>query len=688
MRIVSLSIIFPISFAIGSCTQESKEKSPEQIWKDASGSIVYVTARGVDGKVAQGSGFFVTLEGRRLILTNRHVVQGAEEVSIAPQGKNPQHAAAYKISPELDLAVIESPSNLAVRPLALSKQPVQPGVEVFALGFPLGIANVISRGMVGAVEDEYFLFDAPISSGNSGGPVVNRRGEVIGVATMGSRAQDGNVVQNLNLGIRVHAIPRLELFTDPLLRINSISNRIREVARFIAAGFDKHDFLSLGEILVQRWRLDSMPELLRIAEKEKENAREADQIRLHSEALKEELDHKQKAWEREHGNTTEGVHAWIKFLKECERQIDNIPQLFTGLGNDPLLTEFLKDQRNFKIVPVNATPELLPQLARIGADHWLAEFEDLRYPLEWLVQYSRLPPPSEIAVWDDSKPESKMERAEIRLKPAISGNREKDLQQYNQSILKWKDRRDVRDNVSNQLSSAYASTLLGNSASRKAQPMRDAIAAETLHGDILGQVSSMWQHLAIAAGDRGDIESAIRLVRRDLDGKSPTHWAGAMLAKYLVFAGRFADAWGAYRDYLLGEPAFDAFALRQGRGEMALMNAWYDIGVEIPIPDRQKFPEVARHVAEWNATLNTIQGRDLRSLGRLAETLSSAWFKELDDFSKLRVLLYYRFIRPKERDNWISADEWKEFDTALEISDGAETLWKRATTDRKVDFAL
>ncbi len=55
---------------------------------------------------------------------------------------------------------------------------------MFALGFPLGLANVISRGIVGAVEDTYFLFDAPISSGNSGGPVVNGSGEVVGIATM------------------------------------------------------------------------------------------------------------------------------------------------------------------------------------------------------------------------------------------------------------------------------------------------------------------------------------------------------------------------------------------------------------------------------------------------------------------------------------------------------------------------
>src|SRR5205809_2121475 len=100
-----------------SCSQQSKDKPPEQIWKDASGSIIYVTAQGLDGKVSQGSGFFVKLEGKRWILTNRHVVNGAEEVAIAPQGKNPKRAGAYKISPDLDLAVIECPNDLEANPL-------------------------------------------------------------------------------------------------------------------------------------------------------------------------------------------------------------------------------------------------------------------------------------------------------------------------------------------------------------------------------------------------------------------------------------------------------------------------------------------------------------------------------------------------------------------------------------------
>ena len=123
---------------------------------------------------------------------------------------------------------------------------MNPGAEVFVLGYPLGIANVISRGIVGAVEDKYFLFDAPISSGNSGGPVVNRAGEVIGVATMGSRGVDGAVVQNLNIGIRVAAVPRLQLFTDPLIRISSVSDRIRETQLFIEKGVLDGDFLSFG----------------------------------------------------------------------------------------------------------------------------------------------------------------------------------------------------------------------------------------------------------------------------------------------------------------------------------------------------------------------------------------------------------------------------------------------------------
>jgi Trypsin-like peptidase domain len=682
MLIVRKTTACLLSLGVVSCSQQPKEKSAEQIWKDASDSIVYVTAQGVDGKVAQGSGFFVKLEGKRWILTNRHVVNGAEEVAIAPHGKNPKRAGAYKISPDLDLAVIECPADLDAKPLPLAKEQVNPGAEVFVLGYPLGIANVISRGIVGAVEDKYFLFDAPISSGDSGGPVVNRAGEVIGVATMGSGNIEGAVVQNFNIGIRVSVIPRLQLFADPLLRITNVSDRIRETERFIEQGFLQGDFLTLGQLLNYEW-----------LEKEGNSITAATpEFRKNVVEWRE----KRTVWEAKHGSIQENVKRCVEFLKKCEARINAVPAAFAGIGNDSLLAQFLKDERSFKLSDrINASPEILPQLARIGADHWLARFEDLRYHLEWFLKYSKLPSMAELDL-ESKIPKSKSQRPTIRLNFAITGNPETDLQQYRETLVDWNSRDDVFKDGLAQLSHGY------NPRSKSAPPVSDSLESEKLHGTFLGQVSSMWQYLAIAAADHGNLEEAIRMLRRDLKDRSSSHWSGGILAEYLVCQGKFDDAWRAYGEHLLCAPPFDAFELRQRwLGSYDVSRALMDIveGIDLSV-EFQKIPEILRRTDEWNQQVSIVDGREMKTLGSLTETLSSNWFKQLDDLEKLRVLYYYRVTRPddeetesysrtgKVRDADTLVRRQEEFTSALQTSKDAEAIWARATADHHLDPPL
>lgn len=681
-----------ILLAIGSCSQPRTPKSAEDIWKDASPSIVYITARGVDGKGAQGSGFIANIEGKRWVVTNRHVVNGAEEVTVAPQGKNPKRASFYKISPDLDLALIECPADLDARPLPLASQPANPGAEVFALGFPLGLANVISRGIIGAVEDNYFLFDAPISSGNSGGPVVNSAGEVIGVATMGSRSVDGAVVQNLNVGIRVAAIPRLQLFTDPLLRISSVCDRIRETERFIEKGFLDADFLTLGQLLSHEW-LGKEGEASTTATAEfKQNVLKWREERT--------------AWEAKRGSVQQNVRRWVDFLTKCEAQIDAIPAAFAGIGTDELLTEFLKDERSFKLSDrINARPEMLPELSRISADHWLARFEDLRYHLEWYLKYSRLPTMAEMETMT-KWPKSKTQRPTIRLNFSITGNPDTDLRQYLETLVDWKSRDDVFKDRQARLTHGYADTFSPSTKSRYIKsdpPVTDPIQSEKFHGAFLGQVSSMWQYLAIAAADHGHLDEATRLLMRDLKGRPRSRWSGGMLAEYLVASGKFDDAWHAYAEHLLTEPPFDAFELSQRWLSITkISSALSDIveGLDLSI-EFKDFPEILHRIDEWNSTVAVVDGRRLTELGSPASTLSSDWFKKLNDLSKLRVLYYYYSARPNEkqmeyyqrtggkvRDSQELANERTDFAAALAISKDAEAVWTRATLDRQIEPPL
>src|SRR5207253_2122850 len=87
---------------------------------------------------------------------------------------------------------------------------------------------------------------------------------------------------------------------------------------------------------------------------------------------------------------------------------------------------------------------------------------------------------------------------------------------------------------------------------------------EKFHGDFLGQVNSMWAYLAAAAADRGNLDEAVKMLRRDLKERPSSHYSGGLLGVYFVAQGKFDDAWRVYRDHLICDPPFHAFELRQG----------------------------------------------------------------------------------------------------------------------------
>ena len=162
-----------------------------------------------------GSGFFINEEG--LILTNRHVVIGGDKTFqiISNDGMKVQGEVVY-VDRNLDFALVQSKNLDKVKPLPLCylKYP-NPGQNVVALGSPLGLAGTVTRGIVSAIryptgeilEDfapNYVTLiqtDASISPGNSGGPLVNNRGEVIGVNTF--NVPGGGSAQNLNFAISI-----------------------------------------------------------------------------------------------------------------------------------------------------------------------------------------------------------------------------------------------------------------------------------------------------------------------------------------------------------------------------------------------------------------------------------------------------------------------------------------------------
>nr|WP_315402151.1 DegQ family serine endoprotease [uncultured Duganella sp.] len=134
-----------------------------------------------------GSGFIISADG--IILTNAHVVRDAREVVVKLTDRREFRAKVLGSDPKTDVAVLKiDAKNLPVVPLAKTDN-LKVGEWVLAIGSPYGLANTVTAGVVSAKgrtlpDDNYVPFiqtDVAVNPGNSGGPLFNTRGEVVGI---------------------------------------------------------------------------------------------------------------------------------------------------------------------------------------------------------------------------------------------------------------------------------------------------------------------------------------------------------------------------------------------------------------------------------------------------------------------------------------------------------------------------
>ncbi|NNG22508.1 Do family serine endopeptidase [Telluria aromaticivorans] len=133
-----------------------------------------------------GSGFIVSPDG--VILTNAHVVQGADEVTVKLQDRREFRAKVLGTDPRTDVAVLKiDAKNLPVAPVGKSRS-LLAGEWVLAIGSPYGLESTVTAGVVSAtgrsLQDGVVPFiqtDVAVNPGNSGGPLFNTRGEVVGI---------------------------------------------------------------------------------------------------------------------------------------------------------------------------------------------------------------------------------------------------------------------------------------------------------------------------------------------------------------------------------------------------------------------------------------------------------------------------------------------------------------------------
>ena len=222
------------------------EAQIEAVYEQAAPAVVNITTqiiaydffmRPVPQEGGTGSGFLYDTEGH--IVTNYHVVQNAESVSVALADGKSHPAEIVGVDPSNDLAVIHVKANDLPQPIALGDSDnLRVGQFVVAIGNPFGQEGTLTLGVISALgriiesPDGRFIgeaiqTDAPINPGNSGGPLLDLRGRVIGVNSQiisPSRASAG-------IGFAVSA--------ETVRRV---------VPQLIAQGYYSHPWLGVGPV--------------------------------------------------------------------------------------------------------------------------------------------------------------------------------------------------------------------------------------------------------------------------------------------------------------------------------------------------------------------------------------------------------------------------------------------------------
>jgi S1-C subfamily serine protease len=251
----------PVQSATRIAADPGEALSVQEIYRRSGPGVLQVTSTSVDSSdpffgpqanVSLGSGFVIDKDG--YIVTNYHVIESARRIEVNFSGDDRVQATIVGVDPSTDLALLKINAQArALTPLPLGdSDAVRVGDAVVAIGNPFGLERTVTAGIVSALQreinapngyviDEVIQTDAPINQGNSGGPLLNTRGEVIGVNSQIEPGDSGT--GNLGIG-----------FAVPAATLRQVVSQIRE------RGKVEHAYLGvrtqpIDEVLARTYRL-------------------------------------------------------------------------------------------------------------------------------------------------------------------------------------------------------------------------------------------------------------------------------------------------------------------------------------------------------------------------------------------------------------------------------------------------
>ena len=212
---------------------------PQLIRRIKPAVVAIITYDSGGEKIAQGSGFFIA---PNRIITNRHVIEDAYSVEVKTyNGNSFLVEGVISADEEGDLVMLQVsiPATIKISPLEIELSKPEEGERVLVIGNPLGLEGTISDGLVSAVREvanfgTIIQITAPVSPGSSGSPVINLRGQVVGIATL--QLSKG---ENLNFAMpsaRITAMHPTRLKTLTEFATETVAKKLAQARRLVFQG--------------------------------------------------------------------------------------------------------------------------------------------------------------------------------------------------------------------------------------------------------------------------------------------------------------------------------------------------------------------------------------------------------------------------------------------------------------------